>query len=307
MNITRDQAICRFFFCEDYSKENAARLSKKIEEFGSFDVCYENDPKRPVMVHLSVNRNDPTTFKRYLTEESAVDLEEAIEAKSELVSERQVITFLNEVNKPADPQNEAVYCLQEVDTKEIYESFISKTECMNKKSEVAFATWCSKTKVSYLGEPFTRKRSTGSNKRYRRLYVMKNEFRENAVKSIITSIPRYQNYISSLKKQGCTIIGYAGHNNEEYRKRLLNSMVQCLKERSLCDAVSVSWSCSAASNIASRDMNVNPELLTDLIGVEGDTQSMISYINSSVTDICLVAIDFAGLSTNVGDLQNFFK
>ncbi|KAI8067025.1 uncharacterized protein B0P05DRAFT_475591 [Gilbertella persicaria] len=84
-------------------------------------------------------------------------------------------------------------------------------------------------------------------------------------------------------------------------------MVQCLKERSLCDTVFVSWSCSAAANIASRDMNVNPDLLTDLIGVKGDTQSMISYINSSVTDICLVAIDFAGLSTNVGDLQNFFK
>jgi len=61
-------------------------LSKKIEEFGSFDVCYENDPKRPVMVHLSVIRNDPATFKRYyLTEESAIDLEEAVKAKSELV------------------------------------------------------------------------------------------------------------------------------------------------------------------------------------------------------------------------------
>ncbi|CAO0791683.1 unnamed protein product [Mucor circinelloides] len=157
-----------------------------MEEFGSFDVCYENDPKRPVMVHLSVIRNDPTTFKRYyLTEESAIDLEEAVEAKSELVSERQVITFLNEVYKPTDPQNEAVYCFQEVENKEIYQSVISKTECMNKKSEIAFATWCSKRKVSFM--------------------------------------------------------------------------------------------------------------------------AMISYINSSVTDICLVAIDFAGLSTNVGDLQNFFN
>ncbi|KAI8875630.1 hypothetical protein K501DRAFT_233357, partial [Backusella circina FSU 941] len=328
MNITRDQAICRFF-CEDYSKENAARLSKKIEEFGSFDVCYENDPKRPVLVHLSVIRNDPTTFKRYLTEYSAVDLKEAAEAKSELISERQVIMFLNEVYKTTDPQNEAVYYLQEVENKEIYESVISKTECMSKKSEIAFATWCSKRKVSFMGVPFTRKRSRGSNKRYRKLYVMKNEFRgnilleflrntiiyslllEGIIKSITTSIPRYQNYISFLKKQGCTIIGYArksiGSNDEEIRKRLLNNMVQCLKERSLCDMVFVSWSCSAAANFASRDMNVNTDLLNELIGVDGDTQSMISYINSSETDICLVAIDFAGLSTNIGDLQNFFN
>lgn len=64
---------------------------------------------------------------------------------------------------------------------------------------------------------------------------------EGVVKSITTSIPLYQNHISSLKKQGCTIVGYArkstGHNDEENRKRLLNSMVQCLKERSLCDMV----------------------------------------------------------------------
>lgn len=34
---------------------------------------------------------------------------------------------------------------------------------------------------------------------------------------------------------------------------------------------------------------------------------MISYINSTETDICLVAIDFARLSTNVGDLQSLFR
>ncbi|KAI7907299.1 uncharacterized protein BX663DRAFT_426190, partial [Cokeromyces recurvatus] len=32
-----------------------------------------------------------------------------------------------------------------------------------------------------------------------------------------------------------------------------------------------------------------------------------SYINSSETEVCLVAIDFARLSTNIGDLQNFFN
>ncbi|KAG0806776.1 hypothetical protein G6F16_010999 [Rhizopus arrhizus] len=290
MNITRDQAICRFF-CEDYSKENAARLSKKIEELGTFDVCYENDPKRPVLVHLSVIRNDPTTFKRCLTECSALNLKEAVETKPELVSERQVIMFLNEVYKSTDTQNEAVYCLQEVDNKEVYESVISKTDCMSKKSEVAFATWCSRRKVNFIGVPFTRKRSRETNKRCRKLYVMKNEFREGIIETIATSIPRYQNYINSLKKQGRTIIG----------------MVQCLKERSLCDMVFVSWSCSADSNFSSRDMNDSTDLLNELTGVDGDIQSMISYISSSETDVCLVAIDFAGLSTNIGDLQNFFN
>ncbi|KAG0755624.1 hypothetical protein G6F57_011724 [Rhizopus arrhizus] len=66
MNITRDQAICRFL-CEDYSKENAARLSKKIEELGTFDVCYENDPKRPVLLNLANVRSQPSIFKFYET------------------------------------------------------------------------------------------------------------------------------------------------------------------------------------------------------------------------------------------------
>lgn len=66
MNITRDQAICRFF-CEDYSKETAARLSKKIEEFGSFDVCYENDPKRPVLLNLANVHSQSSIFKFYKT------------------------------------------------------------------------------------------------------------------------------------------------------------------------------------------------------------------------------------------------
>ncbi|CEP07718.1 hypothetical protein [Parasitella parasitica] len=107
---------------ENCSKENAARLSKRIEELCTFDVCYENDPKRPVLVHLSVIWNDPTTFKRYLSEYSDVGLEEEAGAKSEFVSERQVIMFLNEVYKTANPQNEALYSLQEIENKEIYEN-----------------------------------------------------------------------------------------------------------------------------------------------------------------------------------------
>ncbi|KAI8984175.1 hypothetical protein BDF20DRAFT_934379 [Mycotypha africana] len=76
-------------------------------------------------------------------------------------------------------------------------------------------------------------------------------------------------------------------------------MVQCLKERSLCDMVFVSCSCSAAAELASRDMNVNTAgLLKKLI-------AMLSYINSSEIDICLVVIDFAGLSTNVNDNTDF--
>ncbi|KAI7896737.1 uncharacterized protein EV154DRAFT_490691 [Mucor mucedo] len=220
--------------------------------------------------------------------------------------------FLNEVYKTTDPKNEALYSMQEIETKEVYESVISKAEFMSKKSEIGFASWCSKRKVNFIGMPHTRKRRRGLNLRFRTLYVMKHEFRENIIKSITTAIPHYQNHISSLKKQGYSIIGYArksvGFNNDNNRKSLLNGMVQCLKERSLCDKVFVSCSCSAGDELTSRDMNANTVgLLNELIGVDGDTQSMLSYINSSEIDICLVVIDFAGLSTNKNDIHRFFS
>lgn len=202
--------------------------------------------------------------------------------------------YLNEVCKTKDPENEALYSLEEIDNKEVYESVVSKSECMCKKSEMAFASWCYTRKVNYISMPFIRKRRRGSNIRFRKLYVMKDEFRgstllefprkiityslliDGIIKSITTSIPRYQHYIGSLKNQGCRIIGYARKsiktNNDNNRKNLLNSMVECLKNRSLCDMVFVSWSCSATSEFASRDMNVNNNLLNELIGVDGDTQ-----------------------------------
>lgn len=98
-----------------------------------------------------------------------------------------------------DPQNETVYCLQEVDNKEVYESVISKPECMSKKSETAFATWCSKRKVNFMDMPFTRKRSKESNRRYRKLYVMKNEYRGN----ILLILLKKYHYLFSVFKVYC--------------------------------------------------------------------------------------------------------
>lgn len=87
---------------------------------------------------------------------------------------------------------------------------------------------------------------------------------------------------------GCTIIGYArksiGINDEAHRKRLSNSMLQCLKERSLCDMVFVSWSCSAAADFTSRDTNDNTDLLNELVGVDGNTQCKAYYICKHVND-----------------------
>jgi hypothetical protein len=38
-----------------------------MEEFGSFDVCYENDPWRPVLLILAKIHSQPLIFKLYKT------------------------------------------------------------------------------------------------------------------------------------------------------------------------------------------------------------------------------------------------
>ncbi|RCH84636.1 hypothetical protein CU097_003490, partial [Rhizopus azygosporus] len=64
MNITREQAIC-MFFSEEYNEENVARLSKKIADFDSFDVCYETDPRRPIPLSLARIHSKSSIFKMY--------------------------------------------------------------------------------------------------------------------------------------------------------------------------------------------------------------------------------------------------
>ncbi|KAI9484547.1 hypothetical protein BDB00DRAFT_854993 [Zychaea mexicana] len=209
-----------------YSDDNATRLVKKIEQLGAFNVCYENDPRRPVLANLFVIRNDSFTFKRYLT---------------------ALVSFLNEAFRPyVEPQN-ACYSLENITMKDVYMSVIPKNQYLNGKLE--------KQKLSIIG--YTR------------------------------------------KSPGC--------ESNENRKTLLNHMVKCLQERSLCDKIFVSPYSVADEPLTSRDMNESNDLSNGLECVFRNTQAMISYIQSSEKNVCLVAIDFSRLSINTNDLTTFIE
>lgn len=53
------------FFSEEYNEENVARFSKKVVDFGSFDVCYETDPRKPVLLSLVRIHSKSSIFKMY--------------------------------------------------------------------------------------------------------------------------------------------------------------------------------------------------------------------------------------------------
>ncbi|EIE92218.1 hypothetical protein RO3G_17025 [Rhizopus delemar RA 99-880] len=97
--------------------------------------------------------------------------------------------------------------------------------------------------------PVSRKRQklldTEISIRLRKAFALKNDYLD------------YQKHIRNLKEEGYSIIGYArkskGKEEEEARLRLLQKMIDSLKNRSLVDQVFISICSGALSPIPSRD------------------------------------------------------
>jgi hypothetical protein len=154
---------------------------------------------------------------------------------------------------------------------------------------------------------------------------------DNVVDAIVKYVPEYQSFMYNLKDEGYDITGYIrkspGDEVEEKRIELLNRMVECLTERSLTDKVFASPWCLANEPLATRDLTEKAEIIKKLKGVKGNTQGMsihmhihsnlpdskyisldlFNYLSSTKKDVCLVAIDFAGLSTDHDDIHSFIK
>jgi hypothetical protein len=97
-------------------------------------------------------------------------------------------------------------------------------------------------------------------------------------------------------------------------------MIKLLYQRSLVENFFVSASSQASTPFNKRDLRRN-KVLDEISGYHGTTRGktkkklfktvissieMIEYVKGS-NDICLVCLDFAGLSTNKEDLKRFVR
>lgn len=56
------------FFHKPYTEDNAAILTKKLDDMEDLEICYLDEPTEPVLVHtLTINHN-PLRYKVYLSE-----------------------------------------------------------------------------------------------------------------------------------------------------------------------------------------------------------------------------------------------
>ncbi|KAI9248992.1 hypothetical protein EDC94DRAFT_624608 [Helicostylum pulchrum] len=132
----------------------------------------------------------------------------------------------------------------------------------------------------------------------------------NILKDIVYTCAEYQSHIRKLKEEGYTVIGYCRKSRsatETIDKKILSLQEQIgkLKTRSLVDKVYVSVNCDSKESIMKRDLKNNSSTL-ELKVLDGNMQDLIKYLLTA-KKICLVTIDSAGLTSDVGDLISFLR
>ncbi|KAG1144859.1 hypothetical protein G6F37_005920 [Rhizopus arrhizus] len=141
---------------------------------------------------------------------------------------------------------------------------------------------------------------------------MKQEFFGKAVSAIIEYPSNYKSFVKNLEEEGLELIGYIrkskGEKNDDVRVRLLEAMANRLTERCLIKIVYASPFSDSMDEIASRDLcEKSKSLVRQLNNVSGSAQDMMNHIKTTDTDICLIVIDFARLSTNCEDIKSFVR
>ncbi|KAG0166085.1 hypothetical protein DFQ28_000675 [Apophysomyces sp. BC1034] len=142
-------------------------------------------------------------------------------------------------------------------------------------------------------------------------WVLKQEFRENAIETVFNRHAFKQTVRNS---PGWTTIGYARKSvsNESTKKRtaLLQTMIENLHINDLCEKVYVSPMCSVNSELMIRDYHrsaTTTTVLQQLRFQDGDMQDFIVFAKTTTVNIRLVVLDYAGLTTKPDDLRKFVK
>lgn len=88
--------------------------------------------------------------------------------------------------------------------------------------------------------------------------------------------------------------------------QLLQTMVENLRGRSLAEYVFVSPMENAIIPLHARDKKCNMDILKRIKDIHGNSRDLLSFITNN-EKICLVTLDYAGLTTNSSDLEQILR
>ncbi|KAG1452563.1 hypothetical protein G6F46_012375 [Rhizopus delemar] len=258
-------------------------------------ICYLESPNEPILVCNARVFGAPNLYKNYKSRE---DLEEKCEeddmdknisfgeSESNLVAEilinnkieneAQIVEFINYVYRPkSEHVTDSPFKLTNVSDKTVLGVLWKYTERFNKTTALGFNQWLKKQNIDFLIQEPERKvlKIQGSETkklRIRILSVLDSQFHDEVADNIVSTIPRHHAYIKQLKDDGYEVIG---------------SAKQALSKRDLSDQ----------------------DILSSLDQIHGNTQDFLTYVKEKKTKICVVAIDYAGFTTNMSDLKNLLK
>lgn len=93
---------------------------------------------------------------------------------------------------------------------------------------------------------------------------------------------------------------------QKNRASRLQRMINILYKRSLVAKVFVSPRSSTKQPFLKRDFEDEDDILSKLNDVHGNTKDFLEFLENN-TRICVIAIDYAGLTTNIPDLKKLLR
>lgn len=64
MELSRELAICMCFYVE-YTEENVKECTEAMNRLGDVEICYNTDPKEPIIVAKERIRRMPNSYHLY--------------------------------------------------------------------------------------------------------------------------------------------------------------------------------------------------------------------------------------------------
>lgn len=159
ISITRNHALC-IFFNEEFTNENSEKLKEDLKNLSGLDICYTEDPSKP-MLQTKVKVNGfPSYYRRYQDElpNSSILEDQIIISKrwrsinltTLLANQRQLIQYMNKVYRPNQPVDSDMYEQKQLSMKQIYSETVVITDPFDDKNSRSFSTWCGTAKLDLM-------------------------------------------------------------------------------------------------------------------------------------------------------------